>query len=171
MNLHSNHMSISTRLSYHDCCFLTDIDLTSERIQHLLECRFRSNSSKTSFDFKSFSPEQPLENIKVSRSFLRCEPKLNTSNDYEENYSSYSSSSSDDDEQDEVFSNNDADDDRLNKLAEWDPLNFQSANETDDDDDEDNTNDNADQLTSTEDHSTDSMDVSTGKRLIGFSID
>lgn len=158
-------MSIST-LSSHDCCFLIDLVLTPERVQHLLECRFRSNSSQTSFDFKSFPPEQPTVNNKVSRSFLRCQPKLNLSNDYDENYSSYSSSS-DDDEQDEVFSSNDADDDRLNKLAEWEPSKFQSANETDDEEEDD---DNTSQLTSVEtneeNHSNDSMDISTGTRFI-----
>lgn len=144
-----------------DCCFLTNIHLNAERVHHLLQYRFQRNSSKTSFDFKLFPPEQPLDNIKVSRSLLRCQPKLNISNDYEDNFSSYSSSS-DDDDQDEVFSNNDNDDDRLQKLAEWDPSKFQSVNDTDEEEEDDNPIEPLTSVeTNDEDHSSDSMDIST----------
>ena len=121
---------------YPDCCLLTDIDLNSERIYHLLERRFKSNANQTSFDFKSFRPEQPSDNAKVSRSLLRCQPKIQFLTDYDENFSSDSSTSEEEDNDDEVLSTND--DDYLNKLAEWEPENFQPTTETDDDEDEEN---------------------------------
>lgn len=124
---------------YDDCCLLTNIDLNFQRISQLLEHRFKNNSNKTSFDFKSLSPEQPSNNTKVSRSLLRFQPKLKYIHDYEDNISSDSSSSEEkDQEEEEVVSTNDDDDnDYLNKLAEWDPAKFQSMIETDDDDEND----------------------------------
>ncbi len=155
-------------LIYDDCCLLANIDLNSERIYHLLERRYKSNSTKTSFDFKSFLPEQPSNNAKVSRSLLRCQPKLTYINDYEDNNSSNSSlSSSSEDENDDVFSTED-DDDRLNKLAEWEPSNFQPMIETDDEDEDEDedVNENIFESVTTEnndkDHSMNPMDISSG---------
>jgi len=148
---------------YDDCCLLTNIDLNSQRISNLLERRFKSNSNKTSFDFKSFPPEQPSNNTKVSRSLLRIQPKVKYINDYEENISSNSSSSEDEEDNEEELSTND--DDYLNKLAEWEPENFQPVTETDDDDD-DEENENIIQSVSTkngdEDNQTDPMEHSPG---------
>lgn len=137
-----------TSLIYDDCCLLTNIDLNSERILYILERRFKTNSNRTSFDFKSLSPEQPSNNTKVSRSLLRFQPKLKYNDDNEDSLSSESSSSEED--QEEVVStnddNDDDDDDYLDKLAEWEPDNFQPAIETDDenndDDDDDDEEDN-----------------------------
>ena len=56
---------------YGDCCLLTNITFNTERISYLLERRFQRNSTKTGFDFKSFLPEKPSTNTKVSRLFLR----------------------------------------------------------------------------------------------------
>ena len=131
----------SETFMYNDCCLLTNIDLNSERIYRLLERRFESNSNSTSFDFKSLLPEQLSNNAKVSRSLLRYQPKLNsTNNNDEENLSSDSISSTDEDDY-EVTSNNDNDDDNdndnddyLDKLARWEPENFRPMIETDDED-------------------------------------
>jgi len=124
-------------LIYDDCCLLNNIDLNPQRIYHLLEHRFKSNSNKTSFDFKSFPPEQPSNNTKVSRSLLRFQPKIKYTNDYDDNISSDSSSEEEEDNE-EISSAND--DDYLNKLAEWEPENFQPIIETDDDDDDEDEN-------------------------------
>ncbi|CAF2813041.1 unnamed protein product [Rotaria sp. Silwood2] len=130
-------------LFYNDCCLLINIDLNSQRIRQLFERRFKCNSNITSFDFKSFPPEQPSNNAKVSRSFLRYQPKIKPTNDYEENLSTDSSSSSSEDN-DDVLSTND--DDYLNKLAEWEPENVQPLSDNDDDgDDDDNNNEDENQ--------------------------
>ncbi|CAM4773068.1 unnamed protein product [Rotaria magnacalcarata] len=123
------------QLINNDCCLLTNIDLNSQRVRQLFERRFKSNSSVTSFDFKSFHPEQPSNNAKVSRSLLRFQPKIQLSNDNEDNTATDSSSSEEDnhdDDDDDELSNNDYDD-YLNKLAEWEPENFQVVTESDDD--------------------------------------
>jgi hypothetical protein len=144
-----------------DCCLLINIDLNSQRIYHLLERRFKSNSTTTSFDFKLFPPEQPSNNAKVSRSLLRCQPKITSTYDYEENISSDSSTSEEEDN-DEVSSVND--DDYLDKLAEWEPDNFQPVVDTDDDDDEE---ENIIQSVSTENNDENNqMDHSSGKHSI-----
>ncbi|CAF5069331.1 unnamed protein product, partial [Rotaria magnacalcarata] len=71
-----------------------------------------------------------------SRSLLRFQPKIQLSNDNEDNTATDSSSSEednhDDDDDDDELSNNDYDD-YLNKLAEWEPENFQVVTESDDD--------------------------------------
>ncbi len=158
-------MSCKTSI-YDDCCLLTDINLNRERVYYLLERRFKNNSTKTSFDFKCFLPEQPSNNAKVSRSLLRCQPKNICINHYEDNTSSDAASSSpSDDDHDEVFSTNedDDDDDRLNKLAEWESEGFQPMIETDDDEDD---NENMIQSVNTEnnneDNATNPMDISSG---------
>ncbi|CAF3679882.1 unnamed protein product [Rotaria socialis] len=129
------------QLMNNDCCLLTNIDLNSQRVRQLFERRFKSNSSVTSFDFKSFHPEQPSNNAKVSRSLLRFQPKIQLSNDYEDHISTGSSSSEEDSHDDDgELSNNDYDD-YLNKLAEWEPENFQVVAESDDDNDDDDDDD------------------------------
>ncbi|CAF5072717.1 unnamed protein product, partial [Rotaria magnacalcarata] len=70
-----------------------------------------------------------------SRSLLRFQPKIQLSNDNEDNTATDSSSSEEDnhdDDDDDELSNNDYDD-YLNKLAEWEPENFQVVTESDDD--------------------------------------
>lgn len=125
-------------LIYSDCYLLTDIDFNSKRISHLLERRFKINSYETSFDFKSLRPEQPSNNAKVSRSLLRYQPKLQYFHGYDDNSSSNSSSDDDDDNNSETMTsiNEEDEDDYLNKLAEWEPANFQASAETDDEEEE-----------------------------------
>ncbi|CAF3359507.1 unnamed protein product [Rotaria sp. Silwood1] len=148
-------------LFYNDCCLLINVDLNSQRIRQLLERRFKSISNKTSFDFKSLPPEQPSNNAKVSRSFLRYQPKLKPIHDDEQNISTDSSSSEEEDNDDALSTN---DDDYLNKLAEWEPENFQPVIDDDDDEDE-NENENIIQSTSKENNNEDNeinqMDYST----------
>jgi hypothetical protein len=159
---------------YDDCCLLTNINLNPERVYHLLERRFKNNSTKTSFDFKSFLPEQPSNNAKVSRSLLRCQPKTIYINHYEDNASSDAASSSSEEDHNDVFSTNDDDDDRLNKLAEWEPEKFQSMIETDDDDDDEDENENIFQSISTENNEEENainpMDVSSGIKFFYLQI-
>jgi len=127
-------MSFESSIS-NDCCLLTNIDLNSHRIRQLLERRFKSNSQKTSFDFKSFPPEQPSNNAKVSRSFLRFQPKIQFTDDSEENLSSDSDSSEEQEEEiEDIMSTND--DDYYKELAEWQPSSFQPMIETDDEEDQ-----------------------------------
>ncbi|CAF1037009.1 unnamed protein product [Adineta ricciae] len=149
-------------MNCNDFCLLLNIDLNSRRIHRLLERRFKSNSNKHSFDFKSFAPEQPSNNAKVSRSFLRFQPKLTSPNDSEEYMSSDSDCSSDNDQEDEVYEtevSSSNDDDHLKKLAEWEPEKFQPVIETDNDDEEDQEeNDTTQQTITTEDNQ---MDVSS----------
>jgi hypothetical protein len=103
------------------CCLLNNISLNTERIFDLLECRFKSNSLKTSFDFKSFPPEQPADNIKISHSsFKFYNPTVTKSTENNDDESVSSESSNDEDE--EVSSMDDlAEDDHLDRLAEWEP--------------------------------------------------
>jgi hypothetical protein len=124
----------SNELTYDDCCLLSNIILNSERISYLLECRFKSNSIRTSFDFKSFLPEQPSTNAKVSRSLLKSYPiRINSNNnDDDESISSESS----DEEIEEISSPKSSfnvnNDDYLDNLAEWEPNQQQPIVETDD---------------------------------------
>ena len=132
----------SQPLTYDDCCLLFNITLNSERIFNLLVRRFKSNSTRTSFDFKSFLPEQPSNNAKVSRSLLRFIPNKDFNNEIEENALSDSSSSEEEDNEEVVSTN---DDDYLNELAEWEPENFQPVIENDDDDDDDGEDEDEDE--------------------------
>jgi hypothetical protein len=123
----------SNELTYDDCCLLSNIILNSERISYLLECRFKSNSIRTSFDFKSFLPEQPSNNAKVSRSLLKLYPiRINSNNNDDESISSESS----DEEIEEIsspkLSFNVNNDDYLDNLAEWEPNQQRPIVETDD---------------------------------------
>jgi hypothetical protein len=158
-------MISSRAFIYDDCCLLTNIELNSERVHQLLERRFKSNANKTSFDFKSFLPEQPSNNAKVSRSLLRFIPNRNFDNDIEENILSDSSSSEEDDNEEALSANND---DYLNELADWVPENFQPMIENDDDDDDDKDEDenvmrsNNIQDNDDEDNFTNQMDYSSG---------
>lgn len=132
--------------TYDDCCLLIHIDLNSQRIRQLLERRFKCNYNRTSFDFKSLSPEQPSNNIKVSRSLLRFQPKIISTDDYEEHTSSELSSLDDDVEDDTDNDDNDEasftnDDDYLNKLAEWEPHRFQPTVDPDEEDEDENNDD------------------------------
>ena len=155
-------MSVKSSI-YDDCCLLTNIDLNSHRIRQLLERRFKSNSTKTSFDFKSFPPEQPSNNAKVSRSLLRCQPRIEYTNDFDENITSDSASSEADDDEEVLSTNDDDDDDYLNKLAEWEPESFQPIVETDDEEDG---NENIIQSVSTENTDGENqMDLSSGTLL------
>ncbi|CAF3645267.1 unnamed protein product [Adineta steineri] len=146
-------------LNYNDCCLLINIDLNPQRIRLLLERRFKSNSNKTSFDFKSISPEQPSNNIKVSRSFLRCQPKINYTDDSDEYVSSDSDSSEEDEKDTEDTSPRN--DDYYKELAEWDPNSFQPSIATDDDnddDDEDEIENNMQSITIENDEDDDEID-------------
>jgi hypothetical protein len=124
-------------LTYDDCVLLADICLNSERISYLLEYRFKCNSNRTSFDFKSFLPEQPSNRTKISRSLLKFYPTVkNSMTNNNENLSSESS----EDEIEEISSPksplNITDDDYLNQLAEWNPDKFQSIHESDQEEEE-----------------------------------
>ena len=157
-----------TSMTCNDFCLLLNIDLNSLRIHRLLERRFRSNSNKHSFDFKSFAPEQPSNNAKVSRSFLRFQPKLTSPNDSEEYMSSDTDCSSDDDQEDEVYEtevSSSNDDDHLKKLADWEPEKFQPAIESDNDDEEDQEENDITQQKITTEHN--QMDVSSGLTMTG----
>lgn len=152
-------MSFET-LIYNDCCLLTNIDLNSQRIHHLLERRFKSNSQRTSFDFKSYPPERPSNHAKVSRSFLRVQPKIQSTDDSEEENlpSDADSSEEPEKESEEVISTNDDDDYYYKKLAEWEPKDFLPIIETDDEEDE------IENMTEshTEDSQSNQMDYSSG---------
>jgi hypothetical protein len=161
-------MSVKS-LIYDDCCLLTNIDLNSQRIFQLLEHRFQSNSSTVSFDFKLFPPEQPSTNAKVSRSLLRFQPKsTSTIDDDDENVLSDGPSEEDEEDEEEedneeVFATNN--DDYLDKLAEWQPGDFQPVIESDDDDVDEN--ENIIQSVSTENNDENNqMDISIGKYSI-----
>jgi hypothetical protein len=148
-------------LTYDDCCLLSNLTLNSERVFYLLERRFKSNSTRTSFDFKSFLPEQPSNNTKVSRSLLRFHPSVNSVNDNEEQILSESSEDEIEETSSPKLSPND-DDDYLNKLAEWEPNKFQSMSESDDDGE----NEEAKMILQTinnENTLVDPMDLSIGK--------
>lgn len=137
------------QLSNNDCCLLTNIDLNPQRINHIFNRRFQSNATTTSFNFKSFHPEEPSSNAKVTRSLLRFHPKPRLTDEDEYNASSESYSSEEEEDlndelshADNELSNND-DDDHLDMLAEWEPQNFLPIVESDgeEDCDDDNHND------------------------------
>ncbi|CAF0761377.1 unnamed protein product [Rotaria sordida] len=144
----------SQPLTYDDCCLLSNICLNSERIFYLLECRFKSNSMRTSFYFKSILPEKLSNKAKISRSLLKILPKKvnsvdnNNNNDDDDDDESILSESLEDDI-DKISlpkspinaaaaaaAGDDDDDDYLNRLAEWEPNNLQPIIENDDNDDD-----------------------------------
>jgi hypothetical protein len=103
-------------------CLLNNISFNTERIFHLLECRFKTNSLRTSFDFKSFPPEQPANNIKLSQSSLKFHPTVIQSIENDDESVSSESSNDEDEEISSPKSANDHDeDDYLNRLAQWEP--------------------------------------------------
>ena len=148
------------KLTYNDCCLLSNICLNAQRISYLLECRFKRNSIRTSFDFKSIRPEQLSNDAKVSRTFLKFHPKKFNSIDNDNE--SVSAESSDDEIDDFVspkLTMNIVDDDYLNELAEWEPNQFQPFIESNEEENEiRNDIENIDH----ENKRTDSMDISTG---------
>lgn len=111
-----------------------DVYLNSERISSLLQCRFKRNSNRTSFNFKSFLFEQSLNNVKISHSSLKINPKVIQS------VENSSSESSDDEIEQMSLTNsprNIVDDDYLDKLAQWQPDQFSTPPiESDEDEDE-----------------------------------
>jgi hypothetical protein len=160
-------------LIYEECCLLTDINLNPKRIYHLLERRFKNNSTKTSFDFKCFLPEQPSNNAKVSRSLLRCQPKIIHVNHNEDTLSSDEASSSEEEERDEILptNNNEGEDDRLEILSKWESDKYTPMIE----DDEDDENENIFQSINAEnddedDNAINPMDISSGIKLFYLQI-
>lgn len=98
----------------------------SARIDYLLERRFRKNSSRTSFDFKSIDPERPRTETKISRSLLRVQNNTNLSPEKSlKDLHDESSSSSFSDTDEPLITDKDTiaarfnDDDYLERLAEW----------------------------------------------------
>lgn len=121
-----------------DCCLVNNIYLNSERISSLLQSRFKRNSNRTSFDFKSCFIEQILNNIKFPRSssfetypriIKTSENILSESSDEEIEQISSPNLTTD------VMDDDNNDDDYLDKLARWEP-NKLSTIETDEDDEE-----------------------------------
>jgi hypothetical protein len=170
---------------YDDCCLLKYLELNSERVVQLLEHRFKSNSKQTSFDFKSFRPEQPSNNAKVSRSLLRFNPIIKPTHVDDENIS-LDSSSSDNDDDTEQHPNHEnecsTNEDRyLNELAEWEPercLPIIPQDLDDDDDEEDDDDDNDDEdirsmsqsshaSSSSNENLTDQLNLATGMKIEG----
>ena len=118
----------STQSLYDDCCLLSNSKFNIERIRYLLERRFRSNSIRTSFDFKSFYPEKPANETKMPRSFLRVDQKRNFQRNQNDDFlldssSSSSFSSTNSKNFDEQTNSQDHlnDDDYLKRLADWIP--------------------------------------------------
>ena len=135
---HSSSMH-SRRSIYDDCCLIQRQNLNTTRFCALLARRLKSNSSKTSFDFKSLRPEQPSANSKVSRSLLRFYPRVPKAEDLD---AQNASSASSDDEAECVHVPSSStklptvaadDDDYLNALAQWQPIQSQITVESDDD--------------------------------------
>ena len=128
-----------------DCVLLANIDLNSARISHILERRFTSNSSRTSFDFKAFRPERPSNNAKVSRSLLRFNPSFKVIDAVDEWSSSGSSSSEEEAEEEEEEDQKPEDltstdnDDYLKELAEWEPNSYLPIIEDEEEDEDDTT--------------------------------
>ena len=121
---------------YDNCCLLNGVRLDAERVESILQRRFRSNNHQTSFDFKSIRPEKPSINAKVSRSLLRFNPGVVTRirDENELISSSESSSSSEDEIETENEKLSKTDDEYLNELAEWEPDRFLTILSDDDDD-------------------------------------
>ncbi|CAM4821042.1 unnamed protein product [Rotaria magnacalcarata] len=152
----------SRRKTFNECCLLSHIRLNKERILYLLEYRFKSNSIRTSFDFKSIHPEKPSVKAKISRSLLRCNlNSIKSINNNDENNVFESS----DDEMDEISSPKSPisvnDDDYLKTLAEWDPNAMQTMIESDEE--EEVQVDMRNDVQTTQDNNTNvnSMDLST----------
>jgi len=148
---------------YNDCCLLNNLYLNSERIFYRLEYRFKNNSCKTSFDFKSFLPEQPSYNTKMSCSLLEFHPIIIKSIDDDDDHVSSESS---EDEIEQISSSkssiNLVNDDYLNKLAEWEPGKSPGIIENDDDDEEEAIENDVQQMNNENTHA-DSIDSSTSK--------
>ena len=112
--------------------FWKDVGWSPERVFYLLEHRFQKNSFRTSFDFKSFPPDQPAKNTKISRSGLELySTGIKLVENEEENLSS-------EDESEEISSSKSTislgEDEHLDKLAQWEPeksplLNIESEEE------------------------------------------
>ena len=157
----------SDQFTYDDCCILSNIILNSERISYRLEYRFKSNSIRTSFDFKSFLPEQPSDNAKVSRSLLKfCPISITSINNDDNTMSSESSEEEIEEISSPKTSFHASDDDYLTKLAEWEPSKPQPL--IDSDDEEEIRNDT--QAIIHENDHIDSMDMSTGKFNLMYDI-
>ncbi|CAF3222391.1 unnamed protein product [Rotaria socialis] len=153
----------SRQKAFDECCLLSHIRLSKERILYLLEYRFKSNSIRTSFDFKSIHPEKPSIKAKISRSLLRCNPNsIKSINNNDENNAFESS----DDEMNEISSPKSLtsvnDDDYLNTLAQWDPNAIQTMIESDEEEEEEQV-DMRNDVQTTQDNNTNanSMDLST----------
>jgi len=143
-----------------DCCLLSDKCLNSERIFDILEYRFKRNSNRTSFYFKTFLPEQPSNNIKLSHSLLKIHPKINESID---NDDENSSSESSEDEIEQISSpnmlTNLTDDDYLDKLVEMEVKKSPSIVESSEDDEEEEEIESMDSSTNVEMPSTEVEDL------------
>jgi hypothetical protein len=151
-------------LTYDDCYLLSNICLNSERISYRIEKRFKSNSNRTSFDFKSFLPEKPSNNTKVSRSLLKIYPINESSvNTNDENLSSESSESETEEIPSPKLPLDTTNDDFLNVLLEWDPNKAQPVNESDIEEEEEVRNDT--QQINNDTIPSDHMDISTGKPI------
>jgi hypothetical protein len=142
-------------------CLLTDVCFNSERIVYRLECRFKSNSSRISFDGKCFPLEKPEENIKVSRSLLKLCPIIKESMDNEDD--NVSSESSEDEIEQISSPINLVNDDYLDELAEWEPN--KSSHIILENDEEEDIEENIQQMNNETTH-VDPLDSSTGKNLI-----
>ena len=151
-------------LTYDDCYLLSNICLNSERISYRLVKRFKSNSNRTSFDFKSFLPEQPSNNTKVSRSLSKIYP-INESaiDNNDENLSSESSESETEEIPSPKLLLDTTNDDLLNVLFEWDPNKAQPVNESDTEEEEEVRNDT--QQINNNTIPSDHMELSTGKSI------
>ncbi|CAF0840192.1 unnamed protein product [Adineta ricciae] len=116
-----------------DCCLLPNVCWHRERISYYFRCRFQANSVRTSFDFKSFLPEQLSDNIKICPSSLQFYPI--TFDIIESNEQNATSDESE--EEIELTSSPKLctydNDDFLNKLVEWKSDNHQPVDESDDD--------------------------------------
>ena len=116
-----------------DCCLLANVRWHRERISYYFRCRFQSNSVRTSFDFKSFPPEQLSDNIKICPSSLQFYP---ITFDIIENNEQNATSDESEEEIELIASPKLCtydNDDFLNKLVEWKSDNHQTVDESDDD--------------------------------------
>ena len=149
-------------LIYDDCCLLSNIRLNSERISYILECRFKKNSIRTSFDFKSIPPQVPSLNAKVTRSLLKVDQKKIQSLNNDDNESISTESSDNANEEIPLLKTqiDTIDDDYLNRLAQWEPNNLQPSIENDDDEQE---IENTTEVVTNENNSSEPMDVLSGK--------
>jgi hypothetical protein len=131
------------KMLQNDCCLLSDKCLNSERISYIFEYRFKKNSNRTSFDFKTFLPEQPSNNIKFSHSLLKIHPKIIESIDIDDENSSSESS---EDEIEQISSpkmlTNLTDNDYLDKLVEMEVKKSPSIVESSEDEEEEKIEDN-----------------------------